>query len=117
MRHPGRTQTEDVDLVNENYLVNEATGELFVALLAALEKRLGQEPRDPGLLELRAELAGQETDFARQVADYTAAIKILAEQPTRHAGRPARGGVRAPAATLSPPRGRVRQLAKMARSR
>jgi tetratricopeptide (TPR) repeat protein len=90
VRHPGRTQTEDVDLVNENYLVDEASGDLFVALLAALKKRLAQEPRDPGLLELRAELAGQETDFARQVADYTAAIALwhgletmpqLAEQP------------------------------------
>src|SRR5436305_1776142 len=42
---------------------------------------LAGEPGDAGLLELRAELNRQETDFAGQVADYTAVIKILAEQP------------------------------------
>ena len=61
--------------------VDDATGELFFPLLAAVEKRLAVSPRDAGLLELHAELSGQETDFARQAADYTAAIKVLAEQP------------------------------------
>jgi WD40 repeat protein len=59
----------------------DATGDLFFPLLAAVEKRLAKDARDAGLLELRAELAGQESDFVRQVTDYTAAIKILAEQP------------------------------------
>jgi WD40 repeat protein len=82
VRHPGGTQTEDVDLVKESYRLDEATGELLFPLLAMLEKRLSESPRDAGLLELRAELAGQANDFARQVADCTAAIDILADQPT-----------------------------------
>ena len=81
VRHPGRTETEDVDLVKANNLVDEATARSFAQLLAALEKRLAKDPKDAGLLELRAELAGQESDFPRQVADCTAAIKILAERP------------------------------------
>jgi tetratricopeptide (TPR) repeat protein len=38
-----------------------------------------EEPRNPGLLELRAELAGQWSDAKAQAEDYSAAIKILAE--------------------------------------
>ncbi len=53
-----------------------ATGEL----LSALEERLAETPHDAGLLELRAELAGQWSDAQAQVADYTAAIQILAKQ-------------------------------------
>jgi WD40 repeat protein/tetratricopeptide (TPR) repeat protein len=83
VRHPGKTETEDVDLVTENFRVDAATAELFSPLLAALEKRLAKNPRDAGLLELRAELAGDESDFARQVADYSAAIKMLSEQPAK----------------------------------
>jgi tetratricopeptide (TPR) repeat protein len=81
VRHPGATPTEDVTLVKGAYRVDDATGELFVPLLAALDKRLAENPKDAGLLELRAELNRQETDFARQVADYTAVIQILTEQP------------------------------------
>jgi tetratricopeptide (TPR) repeat protein len=81
VRHSGRTQTEDVDLVKETYRIDDATAELFSSLLAALEERLAKNRRDAGLFELRAELAGQESDFIRQAADYTAAIGILAEQP------------------------------------
>jgi WD40 repeat protein/tetratricopeptide (TPR) repeat protein len=80
VRHPGKTETEDVGLVTEKYRVDAATAELFSALLAALEKRLARNPRDAGLLELRAELAGEESDFARQVPDYTAAIEALSGQ-------------------------------------
>ena len=82
LRHVGGTQ-EDVDLVKDNYLVDEATGELFFPLLTALEKRLAEDPRNAGLLELRTELelAAQEIDFARQVANDTALLKILADQP------------------------------------
>ena len=54
---------------------------LFFRLLEELENRLAKEPHEAGLLELRAELSGQTTDFAAQVADYTAAIKILSERP------------------------------------
>jgi WD40 repeat protein len=81
VRHPGSTQTEDVELAKERFRVDKATGELWFPLLATVEKRLADNPRDAGLLELRAELAGQENDLARQVADYTTAIEICAEQP------------------------------------
>ena len=49
-------------------------------LRAAVNERLAKEPRDAGLLELRAELAGQWSDAKAQVADYTAAIDVLAQQ-------------------------------------
>jgi hypothetical protein len=81
VRHPGSTQTENIDLVREAYRADNATGELLFPLLAALKKRLAKDPRDAGLLELRAELAGQQSDYVGQIADYTAAIEILAEQP------------------------------------
>jgi WD40 repeat protein len=83
VRHPGSMQTEDIDLVKEMYRVDDATGELFLPMLAAVERRLSVAPEDAGLLELRAELAGQESDFAWQVADYTEAIEILSEQPAK----------------------------------
>ncbi len=85
VRHPGSTQTEDIELVKQWYPVDRATGELLFPLRAALEKRLAEAPGDAGLIELSAELAGQESDFARQVADCTAAIKVLAEQPAEAA--------------------------------
>ncbi len=90
VRHPGRTETQDVELVKANNLQDEATARLFDQLLAALEKRLANDPRDAGLLELRAELAGQESDFPRQVADCTAAIKILLERPAGAVSAPLR---------------------------
>ena len=46
----------------------------------AVNERLAKEPRNAGLLELRAELAGQWSDAKAQVADYTAAIEALAQQ-------------------------------------
>jgi WD40 repeat protein/tetratricopeptide (TPR) repeat protein len=73
-------RTEDgLPAISQANRGHDATGELFFQLLAALEKRLVKDPRDAALHELRAELAGQESDFARQAADYTKAIKILAE--------------------------------------
>jgi hypothetical protein len=59
VRHSAGTQPEDIDLVKEDYLVDDATGELFFPLLAALEKRLAEDPPHPGLLELRAALNRQ----------------------------------------------------------
>src|SRR5579884_12549 len=70
VRHPGKTQMEDVDLVAENYRVDAATGELLSQLQAALEKRLAKDPKDAGLLELRAEFAGEDSDFARQFKEW-----------------------------------------------
>jgi WD40 repeat protein/tetratricopeptide (TPR) repeat protein len=61
--------------------VDEATGDLLLPLLSEVEKRLAKETRDVGLLELRAEVAGQESDFAGQAAYYTTAIKILTPSP------------------------------------
>ena len=81
VRHPHGAQTEDVDLVKENYCVDATTGDLFLRMRALLETRLAENPRNAGLFELRAELAGQASDFSRQAADYSAAITILAEQP------------------------------------
>jgi WD40 repeat protein/tetratricopeptide (TPR) repeat protein len=57
-----------------------ATGELLNPLREAVNNRLTKAPRDAGLLELRAELAGQGSDANAQVADYTAAIEALAQQ-------------------------------------
>src|SRR5262249_21324927 len=61
VRHAGGTTTENVDLVTESYFVSDTTARLFYPLAAALEKRLAENPGDAGLLELRAELAGQES--------------------------------------------------------
>jgi WD40 repeat protein/serine/threonine protein kinase len=85
VRHPDGARTEDVTLEKATYRVDDATGELFFPLQAALEKRLAENSSDAGLHELSAELAGQEADFARQAAGYTAAIKILKEQPAETA--------------------------------
>src|SRR5208282_1998700 len=57
-----------------------ATRELLYPLRAAIKERLAREPRNPGLLELRAELAGQWSDAKSQVTDYTAAIDVLSQQ-------------------------------------
>ncbi len=59
-------------------------------LLAALEKRLAEKPEGAGLRELRAELAGQWSGWRDQVADYSAAIKILADQPAEASSAPLR---------------------------
>jgi WD40 repeat protein len=59
VRRAGSKRTEDVDLVKERYRVDEATGEWLFPLLAALDEQLTEDPGDVGLLELRAELAGQ----------------------------------------------------------
>jgi WD40 repeat protein/tetratricopeptide (TPR) repeat protein len=54
-----------------------ANPELWRPLLAAIEARLINDPDDAGLLELRAELAGQWSGFEEQAANYTAAIAAL----------------------------------------
>ena len=55
-------------------------GEELNPLLEAVNERLAKEPRHAGLLELRAELAGQWSDAKAQAADYTAAIEALIKQ-------------------------------------
>ncbi len=64
------------------FIDDPATGELLNPLRAAIATRLAKEPRNPALLELRAELAGQWSDTKAQIADYTAAIDILSPLAT-----------------------------------
>jgi WD40 repeat protein/tetratricopeptide (TPR) repeat protein len=80
-----RRRTQDglpdvVDQVGFGLMVDVATGKLLHSLRTAINERLAKEPRNPGLLELRAELAGQESESKAQVADYTAAIEALTQQ-------------------------------------
>jgi WD40 repeat protein/tetratricopeptide (TPR) repeat protein len=80
VRHPGSERPVEIELSGERFVSDTATGKLLHPLLAAIRERLDHEPRDPGLLELRAELAGQWSDANAQVADYTAAIDVLSQQ-------------------------------------
>ena len=80
VRHSGSEKPEVIELTRERFVNDPATGELLYPLRAAVNERLAKEPRDAGLLELRAELAGQWSDAKAQVADYTAAIESLAQQ-------------------------------------
>jgi WD40 repeat protein len=71
-----------VELTWASFVRDVATGELLYPLRTAIHERLGKEPGNPGLLELRAELAAQWSDAKAQVADYTAAIDALAHPKT-----------------------------------
>jgi eukaryotic-like serine/threonine-protein kinase len=75
-------------LLTGGALLNEpATAKQVDPLRAAVDERLAKMPQDAGLLQLRAAIAGHQStpDFARQVADYTAAIKNLTTQPAERA--------------------------------
>ena len=80
VRHSGSEKPEVIELTRERFVSDPATGELLHPLRAAVDERLAKSPRDAGLLELRAELAGQWSDTKAQVADYTAAIEALSRQ-------------------------------------
>ena len=80
VRHPGSEKPAVIELTRERFVNDPATGELLYPLRALVNERLAKAPRDAGLLELRAELAGQWSDSKAQVADYTAAIEALAQQ-------------------------------------
>jgi tetratricopeptide (TPR) repeat protein len=69
-----------IELTRERFVNDPATGDLLYPLRALVNERLAKAPRDAGLLEMRAELAGQWSDAQAQVADYTAAIQSLAQQ-------------------------------------
>jgi eukaryotic-like serine/threonine-protein kinase len=73
---PGSTSPAE----QERLVPDAATGELLDRLCVVVNERLAQEPRNPALFELRAELAGQWSDAKAQVADYTAAIEAIARQ-------------------------------------
>ena len=81
VRKVGSEKPEVIELTRERFVIDPATGIFLRPLGAAVNERLASDPRNAGLLELRAELAGQQIDFASQAADYTAAIKVLTEKP------------------------------------
>jgi tetratricopeptide (TPR) repeat protein len=66
--------------LEEDDLDDPESGDPCGPLLRAIEARLAKAPHDAGLLELRAELAGQWSDTKGQLADYTAAIEALTKQ-------------------------------------
>src|SRR5262249_17560196 len=74
VRHSGSEKPDVIELVRKRFVHDPATGEQLYPLRAAIHSRLAREPRNPGLLELRAELGGQWSDTKAQVGDYTAAI-------------------------------------------
>jgi len=80
VRRSGSEEPVVIGLAWEKFVNDGATGELLHPLLAAINDRLAREPRHPGLLELRAEFAGQWSGSEAQAADYTAAIEALAGQ-------------------------------------
>lgn len=80
VRHPESEKPEVIELTRERFVADTATGALLNPLRAAVNERLAREPRSPGLLELRAELAGQWSDAKAQAIDYTAAIEALSRQ-------------------------------------
>lgn len=92
--------------------VDAETAELFSELQTATEKRLAETPHDAGLLELRGELAGQESEYGRQVADYSAAIEALAAADRE---KPVAKLVSIPEGTLPP--GALEDLRRLYRHR
>jgi tetratricopeptide (TPR) repeat protein len=83
VRHPGSEKAEVIELTRERFVNDPVTGVLLHPLQVTINERLAKEPRNPGLLELRAELAGQWSDRKAQVADYTAAIAALSRQKAK----------------------------------
>ena len=87
VRHSGSEKPAVIELTRERFVNDPATGELLYPLREAVKERLDKAPRDAGLLELRAELAGQWSDAKAQLADYTAAILALAQRKTEAAAK------------------------------
>ncbi len=77
VRHSGSEQPQVIELTREQFVYDAATADVLHPLRGAINERLAREPRNPGLLELRAELAGQWSDTKARLADYTAAIEAL----------------------------------------
>src|SRR5207249_3014704 len=69
VRHSGSEKPEVIELIRERFVHDPATAEQLYPLRAAINERLAKEPRAAGLLELRAELAGQWSDEKTQLAD------------------------------------------------
>ena len=81
VRHRGNEKAERIELTRERSVIDPVTQELSRLLHLYVTERLAQKPRDVGLLALRADLAGLSSDWKAQVTAYTAAIRVLAEQP------------------------------------
>ena len=85
VRHAGSEKTAVIELSRERFVHDAATGGLLHPLRAAINERLAREPRNPGLFELRAELAGQWSGTKAQLANYTAALDALSQQKPKAA--------------------------------
>ena len=81
VRHRGNGKAERIELTRERFVIDPVTLEQARLLHLYVTERLAQKPRDIGLLELHAELVGISSDWKAQVTAYTAAIRVLAEQP------------------------------------
>ena len=80
-QHSDYNQPDTAEIIKTNHIQDDVTVQLIENLLAAVNQKLSESANDPGLLELRAELAGQSSDHERQIADYTAAIAALSDRP------------------------------------
>ena len=74
-------QPRTIELAGASHIQDDLTAELIENLLATVNGKLNESANDPGLLELRAEIAGQSSDYEQQATDYSAAIAALSEQP------------------------------------
>jgi WD40 repeat protein/tetratricopeptide (TPR) repeat protein/energy-coupling factor transporter ATP-binding protein EcfA2 len=77
IQRPGQESPETVELTKARHLQNDALVEQMDSLFALVREKLAGSPNHPGLLELRAELAGLSSQEDQQLADYTAAIAAL----------------------------------------
>lgn len=85
VQHVANAQRETITLARGDSIVDPMAGDLLHPLLEMIQQRLDADPTNTGLLELRAELAGHWAGFDAQVADYTAAINALPEEPSPEA--------------------------------
>lgn len=76
-QHAAGDQPQTVEIVSSNHIQDDLTAELIEKLAQSLDQSLATSADPTGLLELRAELAGLDSEFDRQVVDYTAAIDAL----------------------------------------
>lgn len=86
VRHPGQTETVDIDLVKARYFTDIGFASSVTALRSEIDRRLGEDPDNLDLNAIQAELAALDFDFHLQIAADTKAIGILAEDSTAQAG-------------------------------
>jgi WD40 repeat protein/tetratricopeptide (TPR) repeat protein len=80
IQHPGQADLLTVEPRIASYFRDDVGGELIESLMTAINEKLEKSPKNAGLLELRAVLAGLSGDYQKQVVDYTAAIEALTER-------------------------------------